>query len=94
MKLFGADTNCGIRKISDWFGINFNPETFARVISCGSETGERKIEKKCQNDYFYELEKLIVYLVFRRNSVNLPENSNRFSPTVIIKNVFICSIEH
>ena len=27
MKLFGADTNSGvIQKISDWFGLNFNPK--------------------------------------------------------------------
>ena len=31
MKLFGSDTNSGmIQKISDWFGMNFNPKLLPR----------------------------------------------------------------
>ena len=33
MKLFGSDTNLGmIRKISNWFGMNFESETIAREV--------------------------------------------------------------
>ena len=34
MKLFGSDTNSGlIRKISDWFGMNFNPKLSPGILS-------------------------------------------------------------
>ena len=35
MKLFGSDTNFGmIRKISDWFGMNFNPKLSPGFFCC------------------------------------------------------------
>ena len=49
MKLFGADTNSGmIRKISDWFGMNFNPK-----LSPGHQY-TRKVPKFRMGIYYSE----------------------------------------
>ena len=46
MKLFGAESNAGmIRKISDWFGMNFNPKLSPgclKVERTNQYTPERK----------------------------------------------------
>ena len=49
MKLFVADTNSGmIRKISDWFAKNFNPNKFGQseLISINSKLQSERIPKK------------------------------------------------
>ena len=44
MKLFGADKNSGmIRKILDWFGMNFNPK-----LSSGIVTTDKRIKKQSE----------------------------------------------
>ena len=53
MKLFGSDTNSGmIWKISDWFGMNFNPKLSTGKIDCFEEFKKASICKKMAITYF------------------------------------------